>query len=95
MGGFNKDAVLKYTAVMVRTSRCKTSENWKWKMMASKRIKGVLKHNRTNAEADCYLAKEKGCGVDYCNILSFAYHTLTFLTETSCCISVPALWTTF
>lgn len=52
------------------------------------------KNNRTNAEADCYLAKEKGCGVDYCNILSFTYHTLTFLTETSC-ISVPALWTTF
>jgi len=47
MGGFNKDAVLKYTAVMVRTSRCKTSENWKWKMMASKRIKGVLKKNTT------------------------------------------------
>lgn len=44
---------------------------------------------------DCYLAKEKGQGLDYCNILSSAYDTLTCLTETSCCISFPALWTTF
>lgn len=60
MGGFNKDAVLKYTAVMVRTSRCKTSENWKWKMMASKRIKGVLKKKTQQNKCRSRLLFSKG-----------------------------------
>lgn len=47
------------------------------------------------SEEDCYLVKGKSHGLDYNNILSSAYDTLTCLTETSCYISVPALWHTF